>query len=198
MLGYLHNEKATSEAFADDGWLRTGDIGQMFEDNKIFVVDRKKDLLKVRGWQVSPAEVENTILQHPAVLDAAVIGIENKDNTETPRAYIVLRPDAVLPIDELKRFIGQSLARYKIPEEFVFTDRIPKNTTGKILRRVLREQASSENYKPESPPASFGEPKRGPWRHVRNMSSGSIKTISSASKSFLRFLSWLRSMLLLK
>jgi acyl-CoA synthetase (AMP-forming)/AMP-acid ligase II len=199
MRGYLRNKKATEEAFAPQGWLRTGDIGHMIDGNKIFVVDRKKDLLKVRGWQVSPAEVENTILQHPLVLDAAIIGVEGTGNAEVARAYIVLRPDAVLAIEDLKRFIGQTLARYKIPEEFVYTDRIPKNATGKILRRVLREQANaSQDYKAESPAASFGEPKtsKGPWRHVRNMSSGSIKTISSASRSFLRFLSWLRSMLL--
>lgn len=202
MLGYLRNEKATEEAFDSQGWLRTGDIGQLFEGGKVFVVDRKKEMMKVRGWQVSPTEVENTILQHPAVLDAAVIGIENKYNTETPRAYIILRPDAMLPTEDLKRFIGHSLARYKIPEEFVFTDRIPKNATGKILRRVLREQASSEDYKcdtsPDTSPASFGGSRRGPWRHVRRLSIGSIKTISSASRSFFRFLSWLRGMILLK
>lgn len=128
-----------------------------------------------------------------------MIGIVQEDETELPRAYIVLRPDTLLLDDELKRFIGQSLARYKIPEEFVFIDRIPKNATGKILRRVLKEMANSETCKPESPPASFGEPKRRrPWRHVRQMSSGSIKTISMASRSLLRFLSWLRGMLLLK
>jgi acyl-CoA synthetase (AMP-forming)/AMP-acid ligase II len=199
MLGYMHNKKATEEAFDSQGWLRTGDIGQMIEGSKLFVVDRRKDLLKVRGWQVSPAEVENTILTHPCVLDAAVIGIAQEDETEIPRAYIVLRPDTVLLIDDLKRFIGQSLARYKIPEEFIFIDRIPKNATGKILRRVLKELANSENCKPESPPASFGEPKRRrSWRHVREMSSGSVKTISMASRSLLRFLTWLRSMLLLK
>ena len=199
MRGYLRNEKATREAFDSQGWLRTGDIGHVVDGNKIFVVDRKKDLLKVRGWQVSPAEVENTILQHPSVLDAAVIGVEGTGISETARAYIVLRPAVVLPIEDLKRFIGQSLAKYKIPEEFVFTDRIPKNATGKVLRRVLREQANgSQDYKSESPAASFGEPRKGPWQHVRNMSSGSIKTISSASKTFYRFLLWLRSMLLFK
>jgi 4-coumarate--CoA ligase len=196
MLGYLRNEKATLEAFDRNGWLRTGDIGQLIENNKVFVVDRKKDLLKVRGWQVSPVEVENTILQHPAVLDAAVIGIEKGDESEASRAYIVLRPDALLPIEDLKRFIGQSLARYKIPEEFVFTDRIPKNATGKILRRVLREQAAAEDHKPEVQPENFTRSRRGPWRHVRSMSSGSIKTISSASRSVYRFFTWLRNMLL--
>jgi 4-coumarate--CoA ligase len=196
MLGYLHNEEATKEAFDSHGWLRTGDIGQMIDGNKIFVVDRKKDLLKVRGWQVSPAEVENTILQHPAVLDAAVIGIEKEDESEIPRAYIVLHPDALLSVEDLKRFIEQSLARYKTPEEFVFIDRIPKNTTGKILRRILKEQAATEDHKPEIRHDSFAQGGRGPWRHVRNMSTGSIKTISSASRSVYRFFTWLRSMIL--
>ncbi|KIW08580.1 uncharacterized protein PV09_00544 [Verruconis gallopava] len=197
MLGYLANEAATREAFDNNGWLRTGDIGYRVDGNKIFVVDRKKDMIKVRGWQVSPAEVENTIVQHPSVLDAAVVGIEREDKSEMSRAYVVLAPGAELSIEELKTFIGQTLAKYKIPEEFEFTDRIPKNATGKILRRLLREQATVEDTSPESPKESFCQPSEGRWRHIRRMSAGSIKTISLVSRTIRLFLSWLKSVLVI-
>jgi acyl-CoA synthetase (AMP-forming)/AMP-acid ligase II len=143
MLGYLDNDKATLEALEGDNWVRTGDVGQLV-DGKVFVVDRKKDLIKVRGWQVSPAEVESVILQHPDVLDVAVIGVEPENNSgEVPRAYIVNRPESKLGLTELKAFAGKSLAKYKLPEEIIFVERIPKNSTGKILRRLLREEKAT-------------------------------------------------------
>ncbi len=143
MLGYLDNDKATLESLDADNWLRTGDVGQLV-DGKVFVVDRKKDLIKVRGWQVSPAEVESVILQHPDVLDVAVIGVELENNSgEVPRAYVVNRLERKLSLSELKAFAGKSLAKYKLPEEIILVDRIPKNSTGKILRRVLREEVAT-------------------------------------------------------
>jgi len=142
MKGYIGNEKATQETFTSDGWLRSGDVGY-FVDGKCYIIDRKKELLKVRGWQVSPAEVEGALLQHPDVTDAAVIGVPT-DDTEIPRAYVVRKPDSKLTEPELKAFVSQRLARYKVPEEFVFTESIPKNSTGKILRRVLRENLQQE------------------------------------------------------
>ena len=141
MLGYVDNEAATTEAFDNNGWLRTGDIGHVRDGDKVYIVDRKKDLIKVRGWQVSPAEVENIIIQHPQVEDAAVIGIDMADHTgELPRAYIVLQPGQQLDSHELRRWTGERLSKYKIPEQIVFVKSIPKNPTGKILRRVLRDQ----------------------------------------------------------
>ena len=136
MLGYLKNEAATRETLDQDGWLWTGDVGQLI-DGKVYIVDRKKELIKVRGWQVSPAEVEAVALEHPEIADAAVIGIELPNGSgEIPRAYVVLRKASNLSSEEIQTFIGKSLARYKVPSQVLFVDSIPKNATGKILRRI--------------------------------------------------------------
>jgi 4-coumarate--CoA ligase len=138
MLGYINNLTATKEIFAEDGWIRTGDLGYV-KAGKPFVIDRKKDIIKVRTWQVSPAEIEAVLLQHPDIYDAAVIGITlNNGMGEVPKAFVVLLPGTKLKVRTIKKFIAGKLARYKIPEEIVFIDAIPKNPTGKILRRLLR------------------------------------------------------------
>lgn len=190
MMGYVGNDEATAEAFDAGGWLRTGDVGQLVDGNKVFVVDRKKDLFKVRSWQVSPVEVEGVILQHPDITDAAVVGIPLANNTgEIPRAYIVLRRDVLLNIADLKAFIAKSLANYKIPEEIIITDSIPKNPTGKILRRVLRDQAVGV-LKPSPLTMSLREgTSKGPWQYVHGMS----QQASDFTRSLYRFLFWLRS-----
>ncbi|KAF1810609.1 acetyl-CoA synthetase-like protein [Eremomyces bilateralis CBS 781.70] len=146
MLGYIQNPTATADAFyspQDDSshpWLKTGDWG-FLRHGRVFIVDRRKDLIKVRGWQVSPAEVEGTLLTHPAVLDAAVVGVQLPDAVaEHARAYVVVRPGQEVSGDEVRKWVGKMLARYKVPEEVVFIDKIPKNSTGKILRRLLRTQ----------------------------------------------------------
>ena len=139
MKGYLNNALATAEAFTTDGWLRSGDIGY-FKDGNWYVVDRTKDLIKVRGWQVSPAEIEAALLVHEDVVDAAVIGIPAFDGTgEVPMAFIVRKGDSSLDDSDIKDFLGSRLARYKRVEEVKFVDHIPRNPTGKILRRVLRD-----------------------------------------------------------
>ncbi|KAF2395878.1 acetyl-CoA synthetase-like protein [Trichodelitschia bisporula] len=149
MLGYLRNEEASAAAWGD-GWLRTGDVGRE-EGGKVWVVDRAKDLLKVRAWQVSPAEVEGVILAHPGVADAAVVGVELGDGSgEVPRAYVVRAAGGGgVSAEEVRQWTGERLARYKVPEEVVFVDCIPKNPTGKVLRRVLREEAKNERPKTE-------------------------------------------------
>lgn len=187
MLGYLDNEKATLETLPGEGWVRTGDVGQ-YAGGKVWVVDRKKDLIKVRGWQVSPAEVESIILQHPEVLDAAVIGVELENGTgEIPRAFVVLRPDTKLEPAELKAFVSQSLAKYKLPEEIIFVERIPKNGTGKILRRILREEASKGIKVEVSETSSDDSSQRTAWHYLTIISA----RISRASKSLGRLFSWL-------
>jgi acyl-CoA synthetase (AMP-forming)/AMP-acid ligase II len=187
MLGYLDNEKATLEALEGDNWVRTGDVGQLI-DGKVFVVDRKKDLIKVRGWQVSPAEIESVILQHPDILDVAVIGVELENNSgEVPRAYIVHRPESKLGPSEVKAFARKSLAKYKLPEEIIFVERIPKNSTGKILRRVLREEAAT-GITVEVPQTLPQDPKpRAAWRYLTFLSA----KIFIASRSLDRLFSWL-------
>jgi acyl-CoA synthetase (AMP-forming)/AMP-acid ligase II len=193
MLGYLNNEKATLEALDGSGWLRTGDIGQIVDGNKVFVVDRKKDLIKVRGWQVSPAEVEGIILQHPEVVDAAVIGIDLANGVgDVSRAFVVLGEKSQLSEEDVKAFVGKSLARYKIPEEVVFVGSIPKNPTGKILRRILREEAMRASKAEVEGGALQSAGRRRTWSSF----SGFTFKMSMASRSLGRFFSWLRALLL--
>jgi AMP-binding enzyme/AMP-binding enzyme C-terminal domain len=148
MKGYLNNEVATTEAFTPDHWIRTGDIGYT-KDKSWYIVDRAKDLIKVRGWQVSPAEIEAALLEHPDILDAGVIGIAAADGCgESPMAFVVLAKDSSLDESQVKLFLATRLARYKNVEEVKSVDRIPRNPIGKILRRVLRDMRGSEQPTP--------------------------------------------------
>ena len=140
MKGYLNNASGTSEAFSADGWVRSGDVGYV-KHGKWYVIDRTKDLIKVRGWQVSPAEIEAVLVGHPGIADAAVIGIAADDGTgEVPQGFIVRAEGSKVDEDEVKSFLRERLARYKEVDHVVFVDRIPRNPTGKILRRVLRAE----------------------------------------------------------
>lgn len=139
MMGYLNNPLATAETLLSDGWVTSGDVGYVKNGNW-YIVDRTKDLIKVRGWQVSPAEIETVLLEHSDVIDAGVIGIPAKDGCgDVPMAYIVRSVGSTLREEEVKSFLGARLARYKGVEEVVFIEKIPRNPTGKILRRVLRD-----------------------------------------------------------
>jgi hypothetical protein len=138
MMGYLNNPAATLEAFSKDGWVRTGDVG-FIREGKWYVVDRTKDLIKVRGWQVSPVEIEAALLEHELITDAGVIGVAAKDGTgEVPIAFVVKSKDH-LQEEDVKSFLASRLARYKGIDDVIFVDSIPRNPTGKILRRVLRD-----------------------------------------------------------
>lgn len=138
MLGYLNNPTATAAALAPDGWVRSGDIGRRTVSGKCYVSDRKKDIIKVRGWQVCPAELEAVLLLHHDVVDAAVVRA-TYGGVEAPRAYVVRREGARCTAQEVRQFVAARLARFKVPEEVVFVAAIPRNPTGKILRRVLEE-----------------------------------------------------------
>ncbi|OCK75142.1 acetyl-CoA synthetase-like protein [Lepidopterella palustris CBS 459.81] len=141
MLGYLGNKKSTDESVDSEGWLYSGDIGYRCQ-GKWFVVDRKKDLIKVRAWQVSPGEIESVLLLHPHIIDVGVIGVGLLNGQdEIPKAFVVVRPGCELNEKEVKDFARKSLANYKIPQEVVFTDAIPRNPTGKILRRILKAES---------------------------------------------------------
>lgn len=139
MRGYLNNAAATADTFTPDGWIRTGDIGYVKNENW-YIVDRTKDLIKVRGWQVSPAEIEAALLEHPDVIDAGVIGIPAEDGCgQSAAAFIKKKEDSDLDLKGVRTFLATILARYKNVEKVEFVDSIPRNPTGKILRRVLRE-----------------------------------------------------------
>ncbi|KAI1815459.1 acetyl-CoA synthetase-like protein [Poronia punctata] len=140
--GYWKNEKANEDSFVD-GWFCTGDIA-VFQDGYFFIVDRKKELIKYKGNQVAPAELEAILLSHPKILDAAVIGVPG-EGTEVPRAYIVANQKEITGQEIIQWFSKQGLSHYKaLRGGVVFLDAIPKSPSGKILRRDLRELAKRE------------------------------------------------------
>lgn len=140
MTGYLNNAQATAETIDADGWLHTGDIGHMDADGHLYVVDRLKELIKYKGFQVPPAELEALLLTHPAVADAAVIGIPDEEAGEIPAGFVVLKPGAEATADEIMRFVAEQVATFKAVRRLTFIDEIPKSASGKILRRVLRDR----------------------------------------------------------
>ena len=142
MKGYLNNPDATSAMIDGQGWLHTGDIGHMDADGYLYVVDRLKELIKYKGLQVAPAELEALLLTHPAVADAAVIGIPDAEAGEIPVGYVVLRPGQSATADEIMASVGAQVAHYKQIRKITFVDAVPKSASGKILRRLLRAQAA--------------------------------------------------------
>jgi acyl-CoA synthetase (AMP-forming)/AMP-acid ligase II len=140
MLGYLGNQAATNAIFDREGWLHTGDIGHIDADGHLWIVDRLKELIKYNGFQVPPAELEALLLTHPAVADAAVVGVPDDEAGEIPVAYVVLRPGSQATPEEIQEFVAGQVAHYKQVRKVVLTDVIPKSASGKILRRVLRDQ----------------------------------------------------------
>ena len=141
MKGYLNNEAATKTTIDEDGWLHTGDIGHIDADGHLFVVDRLKELIKYKGFQVPPAELEALLLTHPQIADAAVIGLPDDEAGEIPAAYIVLKPGQETTAAEIQTFVAGKVASYKQVRKLTFVDAIPKSASGKILRRVLRDQS---------------------------------------------------------
>jgi 4-coumarate--CoA ligase len=141
MTGYLNNEEATAATIDSDGWLHTGDVARIDEDGHMYIVDRVKELIKFKGFQVPPAELEALIVTHPAVADVAVIGIPEVEAGELPKAFVVVREGASLTEDELKEFVAGHVASYKQIRLVEFTDEIPKSASGKILRRFLRDKS---------------------------------------------------------
>jgi len=140
MKGYLNNPEATAHTIDDDGWLHTGDVGFIDEDGHLTIVDRVKELIKFKGFQVAPAELEALLLTHPAIADAAVIGVPDDEAGERPRAFIVLKPGQDASAAEITAFTAEHVATYKVVHDIVFTEEIPKSASGKILRRMLRDQ----------------------------------------------------------
>ena len=137
MRGYLNNPEATADTMVEDGWLRTGDIARVDGEGFFFIVDRLKELIKYKGYQVPPAELEAVLVSHPKVRDAGVIGVPMEDGGEAPKAFVVAKD---VDAEELIAYVAEHVAPYKKIREVEFVDEIPKSASGKILRRVLREQ----------------------------------------------------------
>jgi acyl-CoA synthetase (AMP-forming)/AMP-acid ligase II len=138
MRGYLNNPEATAAMLDRDRWLHTGDIGHADQDGYFTIVDRLKELIKYKGFQVAPAELEALLCAHPAVADAAVVPMADEECGEVPKAFVVLRGDAS-PAD-LMAYVAERVAPYKKIRAVELIDAIPKSPSGKILRRVLRER----------------------------------------------------------
>jgi len=140
MRGYWNRPEETADTLTQDGWLRTGDIGQFDEEGYVYVVDRKKELIKYKGYQVPPAELEALLMEHPAVADAAVIPKPHPEGGEIPKAFIILKPSEEATADDIIQFVADRVAPHKKVREVEFVDAIPKSLSGKILRRDLIEQ----------------------------------------------------------
>jgi long-chain acyl-CoA synthetase len=145
MQGYWEQPEQTGEMVrageSGERLLYTGDLGYMDEDGYIFIVDRKKDLIKTCGFQVWPREIEEVLSAHPSVAECGVVGIADEMRGEVVKAWIVLRSDSSATPSELKAFCRDRLAHYKVPAKYEFVSELPKTQIGKVLRRVLREEA---------------------------------------------------------
>jgi fatty-acyl-CoA synthase len=128
------------EQFTEDGWLRTGDVGAISPLGYLRLVDRTKDLVKSGGEWISSVEIENLIMGHPKVAEAAVIAVPHPKWMERPLACVVVRPGEELDRDEVLSFLGEHLSRWQVPDDVVFVDEIPKTSVGKFSKRTLRER----------------------------------------------------------
>lgn len=138
MLGYWNRPEATADVISSDGWLKTGDIATIDEQGLVRIVDRKKDMIIVSGFNVYPNEIENVLVSHPEIVEAAVIGVEDESSGEKVKAFIVLTEGSDISDDEVKSFCKKSLTAYKVPRLYEFRDELPKTNVGKVLRRELR------------------------------------------------------------
>jgi long-chain acyl-CoA synthetase len=140
MQGYWRKPDDTAETLPGEGWIRTGDIVSVDEEGYVTILDRKKEMIKYKGYQIAPAELEALLMEHPAVMDSAVIPKRDAESGEVPKAFILLRQDQKASPEELMRFVEERAAPYKKVREIEFVEAIPKTPSGKILRRELIEQ----------------------------------------------------------
>ena len=139
MRGYLGDDEATAATLTEDGWLKTGDVARVDDDGTFRIVDRVKELIKYKGYQVPPAELEALLVGHPAIADAAVIPIADEAGGEAPKACVVLAGDGI-DEDELMAWVAERVAPYKRIRAVEVVDEIPKSASGKIMRRLLRDR----------------------------------------------------------
>ncbi|PKA49459.1 4-coumarate--CoA ligase 1 [Apostasia shenzhenica] len=143
MKGYLNNHEATEQTIDKEGWLHTGDIGYVDEDDEIFIVDRLKELIKYKGFQVAPAELEALLITHPAIASAAVVSMKDDLCGELPVAFVVLSNGSEVTEEEIKKYISKQVVFYKRIHRVFFVEAIPKSPAGKILRKVLRARLAA-------------------------------------------------------
>jgi long-chain acyl-CoA synthetase len=141
MKGYLNRPEATAQAIDADGWFYTGDIGRADAQGRYYIVDRKKDLIIRGGYNVYPREIEEVLYEHPAVAEAAVIGIPHAELGEEVGAAVALKPGSTATAEDLRRYVKETVAAYKYPRHIWLVDRLPKGPTGKILKREIEAPA---------------------------------------------------------
>tara|TARA_X000000368_G_scaffold202780_1_gene160072 strand:- start:437 stop:1981 length:1545 start_codon:yes stop_codon:yes gene_type:complete len=138
--GYFNNQEATQEAIDSDGWLHTGDIGILDSNGYIKITDRSKDMFIVGGFNAYPAEIENILCDHPAISQAAVIGIEDERMGEVAKAFVILKPNQDLDTESLLQWSKDNMANYKVPREVEFVRELPTNAAGKIMKYLLKDK----------------------------------------------------------
>jgi acyl-CoA synthetase (AMP-forming)/AMP-acid ligase II len=143
MRGYLNNVRATAESLDSEGWYRTGDVGYADEDGYFYIVDRLKELIKYKAYQVAPSELEAILLTHPAISEAAVVPHSDADAGEVPKAFLVTK--GPVNADEVLAFVAARVAPFKRLRSVEFIEQLPRSATGKLLRRVLRDRESDQN-----------------------------------------------------
>jgi long-chain acyl-CoA synthetase len=137
MRGYWNRPDATAEVIDSDGWFKTGDMARVDEEGYFFIVDRKKDMIIRGGYNVYPREIEDVVYEHPAVLEAAVIGVPHDDLGEEVAAVVALKDGATATPDEIRAWLKERVAAYKYPRHVWIVDELPKGPTGKILKRAI-------------------------------------------------------------
>lgn len=138
MKGYFENQVANEDIFRPGGWMRTGDMAYYDENDAFYITERLKELIKVKGYQVAPAELEAILRSHPELDDAAVIGIPHEQHGETPKAFVVKKAGASPNEQSIMEFVAEKVASYKKLGGLMFVDAIPKSAAGKILRREVK------------------------------------------------------------
>lgn len=143
MKGYWNNPEATA-ATLRDGWLLTGDMARMDEEGYFYIVDRKKDMIIAGGFNIYPREVEEVLFEHPAILEASVVGVPDEYRGETVKAFVVLKPGKSATAEEIIAYCREKIAAYKVPRQIEFRQELPKTLVGKVLRRVLAEEEAAK------------------------------------------------------